>query len=449
MPKKKTNEEPLADPIIEKADTLGGNDLPPETETISEAPLELSADELPGSDELGEDVLLLSDSDEDAPPPPPDGDIGDATVYRDLLHETDGNVPLTAESGLLPEDEVLAAGTESPVDIPSRKASSNDNETSDPVSKPQRRAARKAEAPEDYILTIDAHDRVETEEDRADLVWHELRNSLIGRKILTGTLDAAERTPSGATVAVVIYKGQRVVIPVKEMMLAPQNHTPGHRRYNNRDWYDKVLNTMMGAEIDFIVAGMDFQNRKVAASRKAAMLRKRQTFYFDENDRGQPMIYPGRVVQARVIGVAEKIIRVEVFGVECPIFARDVSSSWVGDIRDKYYVQDHLLVRVVSIHKESPQNISISVEMRSVSTATALDALESCLVQSKYVGRVTDVRKGVVYVRLNNGANAIAHTCLDRRMPGKKDDVSFVVTRIDRAQGVAVGLIPRILKQNL
>ena len=72
---------------------------------------------------------------------------------------------------------------------------------------------------------------------------------------------------------------------------------------------------------NFIVRGLDNTARSVVASRKAAMLRKRQTFYLDANEDGVPMIYEGRVVQARVIGVAEKVLRVEVFGVECTIFA--------------------------------------------------------------------------------------------------------------------------------
>ena len=45
------------------------------------------------------------------------------------------------------------------------------------------------------------------------------------------------------------------------------------------------------------------------------------------------------------------------------------------------------------------------------------------------------VRGGVLYVRLNNGVNAIAHSCYDRRTPGKGDNVSFAVTRLDEEQG--------------
>ena len=47
------------------------------------------------------------------------------------------------------------------------------------------------------------------------------------------------------------------------------------------------------------------------------------------------------------------------------------------------------------------------------------------------------------------GVNAIAHSCYDPRTVGKKDEVSFVVTHIDEERNVAVGLITRIIRQNL
>lgn len=55
----------------------------------------------------------------------------------------------------------------------------------------------------------------------------------------------------------------------------------------------------------------------------------------------------------------------------------------------------------------------------------------------------------IVYVRLSNGVNAVAHSCYDRRTPGKKDDVSFVVTKLDEERSIAIGIITRIIRQNL
>ncbi len=41
---------------------------------------------------------------------------------------------------------------------------------------------------------------------------------------------------------------------------------------------NKILGNMLGADIDFIVRGIDSKTRSVVASRKEAMLRKRQIF---------------------------------------------------------------------------------------------------------------------------------------------------------------------------
>ena len=290
---------------------------------------------------------------------------------------------------------------------------------------------------------------IETEEERREVIWHEIKTSHIAGRILTGTLDGVEQTPSGRTIVVVDYKGYRIAIPLKEMMLysGPVPYGAKYKPFMER--MNSILATMLTAEIDFIVRGLDNTARSVVASRKAAMLRKRQTFYLDANEDGVPMIYEGRVVQARVIGVAEKVLRVEVFGVECTIFARDLSAAWFGDAREYYSVGDRVLVRVLTIDRSDINHISITADIRSVSSAANQSNLDKCVLQGKYAGRVTDVRHGVVFIRLNNGVNAVAHTCYDRRMPGKKDDVSFAVTRLDEERGIAVGIITRIIKQNL
>ena len=108
-----------------------------------------------------------------------------------------------------------------------------------------------------------------------------------------------------------------------------------------------------------------------------------------------------------------------------------------------------MLVRVQSVKGTSPADLRIAADIRSISQNSIQENLAKCRVQSKYVGKVTDVRKGVVYLRLNNGVNAIAHTCFDYRMPGKKDEVSFAVTKLDEEKGLALGIITRIIRQNL
>ncbi len=261
-------------------------------------------------------------------------------------------------------------------------------------------------------------------------------------------LGGIEKTETGSLIAIVYYKDFRTVIPVTEMMinlLQDAEHDYGELALRQ----NKVLNNMLGCEIDFIVKGLDPKTRSIVASRKEAMLKKRQIFYLDKDPSETAKIHEDRVVQARVIAVAEKVVRAEIFGVETSILARDLSFDWMGDARERFHVGDHILVRILDVQAENPEQISVKADVKSVEGNTSKENMKKCKVQGKYAGTVEDIHKGTVFVRLSIGVNAIAHSCYDSRTVGKKDNVSIVVTHIDEDRNVAVGIITRIIKQNL
>ena len=297
------------------------------------------------------------------------------------------------------------------------------------------------------ILTLTADAEVETQETKEDIIWHELQNAYRTRKILTGNLGGVEKMEGGGTIAVIYYKEMRIVIPLAEMMInlvESEDHNYGEmvQRQN------KILGNMLGCEIDFIIKGIDNESRSVVASRKDAMYKKRQIFYMPDAA-GNTRVCEDRIVQARVIAVAEKVVRTEIFGVECSILARDLSWDWMGDATESFHVGEQILVRVLSVAINSLEDINVKADVKSVKGNTSKANLAKCKVQGKYAGVVTDIHKGTVFVRLHIGVNAVAHSCYDNRMPGKKDEVSFVVTKIDEERNVAVGLISRIIKQNI
>ena len=298
------------------------------------------------------------------------------------------------------------------------------------------------------ILTLESDAAVETQKSKEDLIWHEITNAYRTRRILTGMLGGIEKLEGGATITIVYYKNFRVVIPITEMMInLIEDETHNYGELSLRQ--NKIVNTMLGCEIDFIIKGLDSKERSIVASRKDAMLKKRQIFYFDQDSSGTPKVYPDRVVQARVISVAEKVVRAEIFGVETSIPAKDLSFDWLGDARERFHVGDHILVRIQEVKAEDPEHISVRADVKSVEGDTSKANLALCKVQGKYAGTVEDIHNGTVFVRLQIGVNAIAHTCYDSRTVGKKDDVSFVVTHIDSERNVALGIITRIIRQNL
>lgn len=364
-------------------------------------------------------------------------------------------------------DESVSEETAVDPSPPAPKRTRRKKENEEPAAEPSEKSSAEQSAPleisedvsdtyeqfpsrqrQDSILTVNARDDVETEKGAADVAWHEIRNAYRTRRILTGTLGGIEQNDTGKTLVVVEYKGYRIVIPLKEMVIGLPNNLSGQAYSDMITAQHKRLSRMLGAEIDFVIRGIDSKTRSIVASRREAMLKKRQTFYMTADENGTYRIYDGRIVQARVIMTSEKAIRVEAFGVECNISARDLSWDWIGDAQERFSVGDQVLVRIQSINREDVENISIKADIKSVSE-NRQNNLNLCRVQGKYAGKVTEVHKGVVYIRLTNGVNAIAHSCYDRRMPGKKDDVSFAVTHLDEDQGVALGIITRIIKQNL
>ena len=384
----------------------------------------------------------------------------DESEYEGYLSEVSGlglNNSAAPSPMILPENDGLSTDNTSDAVDDTPESDNGDQIEAETRSEaqraahPRRNTRKTTQEPrrDERILTIDAHDEVQSEAELEATRWHDVQNAYRTHRIVTGTLDSVERTENGMTVAVITYNGYRVAIPLKEMLLY-SGRMPSGREYEElMIQLNRNLNARLGSEIDFMIKGIENKSRTIVASRKDAMLRKRQTFYFDTNEFGEPMIYEGRVVQARIVAVAEKIMRVEVFGVECAIRAPGMSWMWIGNARDYYNVGDRVLVRVLRISKPSVKDLKIEVDIRSVSSESSADNLSKCVVQGRYAGKVTDVRGGVVFIRLNNGVNAVAHSCFDARTPGKKDDVSFAVTRLDVEQGVAHGLITRIIRQNI
>ena len=294
------------------------------------------------------------------------------------------------------------------------------------------------------ILTVDASSAGQLQR-QEDLAWHELVNAQYTRRILTGNLSGIERLDGGWVVAVVYYKGCRVLIPMEEMLISLEGD--GREKSDRLNRQTRIANNMLGAQIDFIIRDLDQEAGSAAASRKDAMLRKRAQFYLDHPEDGTPMIVPGRIVEARVIAVAQKAVRLEVFGVECSLKARDMSWEWMGDANERFAIGDVVNVIVKAISGDTPEELKVEVSAREAQENVNRQNLMLLKRQGKYVGTVTDVYKGTYFLRLDCRVNAVAHSCSMASLPGQGDEVGFLVTRINEEREVAEGIITRLIKR--
>ena len=141
------------------------------------------------------------------------------------------------------------------------------------------------------------------------------------------------------------------------------------------------------------------------------------------------------------------MVRLEVFGVEVSVRARDMAWEWMVDAGEKFQVGELVLVTVNQIQMKSVEDMEVSVDAKSATANVSKDNLKKCVRQGKYVGTITDVYKGTYFIRLNIGVNAVAHSCNMASLPSKRDEIGFVVTRINDRYEVAEGIITRLIKR--
>lgn len=317
------------------------------------------------------------------------------------------------------------------------------NESKSLVSEEQAAKPAVRVSPPRGILTVDASAaQVQKQE---DLVWHELTNAQRTRKILCGNLSGIERLDGGCVVAVIYYKGYRILIPMEEMMINLEGD--GRENADRLNRQTRLANNMLGAELDFVIRDLDPESGSIAASRKEAMLRKRTQFYLERADDEMPMITPGRIVEARVIAVAQKAVRLEVFGVECSLKARDMSWEWMRDANDRFAIGDVVNVLVKKVTGENAEDLRVEVSAKEALPNSNKVNLMQLRRQGKYVGTITDVYRGTYFLCLNCKVNAVAHSCNTASLPGQGDEVGFLVTRVNEEREVAEGIITRIIKR--
>ena len=296
-------------------------------------------------------------------------------------------------------------------------------------------------------LKLRLDDEDYSQEDEEELTWNELVTTYRAKRLVPVMISGIERTQLEGNVVVTYYKNQRILVPITEMMInLDEDRYPG---ISLTERLDRICNTMLGAEIDVIIKGMDKKSASIVASRKDAMLKKREKFYLTPMSDGLAQVRKGRIIEARIIGVTQMVARIEIFGVETTLSASQLSWDWLSDVSEKFHVGDLINVLITDITGDSVDNIKIAVDVKSITKNMSMENLSKCTVQGKYVGEVTNVKNGIVYLRLKIGVNAIAHTNYDKRTPGKGDMVSFVITRINQDYGNVSGIISRIIKQNI
>lgn len=326
---------------LESSDDPDGQAVPPQTDPECDS----DSQSEPGQETFSSqtdmeyaDSNAGSQTDLEPAEEPGDGQAFDPTA--DLGSQTEPETEPDDEASTQSEGDAAAEGDAEPPAPPrrrrtSRKKAAEVQEAQDggedvPAEEEQSESGQpqKLRMPgrrRQRVVSIDAERTVETDTDRLRNDLLDLVESLKSKKILTGTIQGVERLADNPEMSyAVIYHGDfKVIIPVLEAIEEPEDY----RGQPKGDVLHYLLNKRLGAEVDYIVKGIDQEHNVVAASRLEAMALKRREYYFRTDRDGNYQIYEGIRAEARVISVIRAGIFVDLFGAECYIPLRDCPTS--------------------------------------------------------------------------------------------------------------------------
>lgn len=279
------------------------------------------------------------------------------------------------------------------------------------------------------------------------------------RKIVNGTIDEVKQGRGDNEGWVeVMYNGFRVLIPFSQMDIA-QEHRPDEDERTYKSKLQTSISNMLGARIDFIINGVDVDERLATGSRAQATAIKRRDILNGTDRDGNYIVFPGRAVQATVLAVHPRFAFVDVFGYRTRLRARDIRSEYTEDVGDILENGDVIKVYVTHVQRD-PQTNEINelfISMRNdVHEKEDLERTAASLKEGDICrGRVSNRSRKAIFIRLNNNLQAFAYISnglQGRSIPNVGDSVSVrVIHKVEnRSNGnpLIQGRIVRNIKYN-
>lgn len=354
----------------------------------------------------------LSESTEQAPVPQTDTETADVTAVK-----AEDDVE-SANSGASPQTD-SGGNASSPEEAPkprvrrTRKSRSGEQETDSGAVRTS--AARRRAGTRNSAVAIDGHLQVQTEADKARDALLDLVESMKTKRILTGTIQGVERPADNPsrTLAVLYHGDFKVMIPAEEAVEIPEDL----RGRSKEDVLHYTLTKRLGAEVDFIVKGIDAKAGIAVASRLEAMAARRKAYYFGTDRDGNNLLYEGVCAEARVVSVIRAGIFVDLFGLETYIPARELSYQRILDASSVYQPGQRILVKVLKIDRSDRDHIRVAASIKQAGENPYEKALRRYSVGNRYVGTVSMVDTTGVFVALDGGIDCLCSYPVRGRPP--------------------------------
>lgn len=286
------------------------------------------------------------------------------------------------------------------------RAASGEEKAGDGVeggARPRRR--RSSARPGTAVLSIDERPTVETEEDKARNDLLDLLESQKTGKILTGSIQGVERPEDNPSRSLaVIYHGDfKIIIPAEEAVEPPADY----RGRLPEDVLHYMLTKRLGAEVDYIIKGIDPKSGIAVASRLEAMRARRKEYYLGTDREGNYLLYADVCAEARIVSVIRAGIFVDLFGLEIYIPLRELSYQRLMDAAAHFQPGQRILVKVLSVDRSDRGHLRATASVKQAGENPYERALRRYSTGNRYVGTVSMVDTNGVFVALDGGIDCL------------------------------------------
>lgn len=257
------------------------------------------------------------------------------------------------------------------------------------------------------IVSIDDRRSVEIDADREKNALLDLTESLKSQRLMTGTIQGIEHSAHEPmnSLAVTYHEGYKIIIPMQEFVEPPAD-LKGQQLETVLNY---MMNKRMGAEVDYIVKGIDEKARIAVASRIEAMRAKCKAYYFGSDRDGNNLLYSGLCAEARVVSVVRSGIFVDLFGLEVFISIRELSYQRMLSADGYFQPGQRILVKILEIDRKNRDDIKVKASVKQAGENPYEKALRKYTVGNRYVGTVSLVDTNGVFVALDGGIDCLCN----------------------------------------
>lgn len=219
-----------------------------------------------------------------------------------------------------------------------------------------------------------------------DRTLYEITASKQSKKILIGILAAVENFKVNDTetmsCGVVFFNEFKIIIPAKDMNITRQDK--------------KVIRSMLGAEIDYLVKEIDEINKIAIGSRTEAM-ELRKNIELKKHKIGDRIL-------VRITSVGRKNCTADCYGIECSIPISEIDYGYIDDIAKHVRIGD----KVPGIIKDLDiENNIVNVSLKEAKDDPYDSLINSIKKGGEYVAEVTGIQPYGIFLTIREGMNCL------------------------------------------